>query len=48
MQRREHPFISHHDINTRFHLHSRGLHLNDNSATCLGQNSKKFLSDIEF
>ena len=37
--------ISHHGINTRFHLNSRGLHLND---TRLDQNFKSFLSDIEF
>ena len=42
------PFISHHGINTRFHLNSRGLHLNDKGATRLAQNFKKFLSDIEF
>ena len=42
------PFISHHGINNRFHLNSRGLHLNDKGATCLAQNFKKFLSDIEF
>ena len=42
------PFISHHGINNRFHLNSRGLHLNDKGATRLDQNFKKFLSDIEF
>ena len=42
------PFISHHGINTRFHLHSRGLHLNDEGATHSAHNFKKFLSDIEF
>ena len=42
------PFISHHGINNRFHLNSRGLHLNDKGATRLAQNFKKFLSDIEF
>ena len=40
--------ISHHGISNRFHLNSRGLHLNDKGATCLAQNFKKFLSDIEF
>ena len=42
------PFISHHGINTRFHLNSRGLHLNDKGATRLAQNFKRSLSDIEF
>ena len=42
------PFISHHGINTRFHLNSRGLHLNDKGATRLAQTFKSFLSDIEF
>ena len=42
------PFISHHGINNRFHLNSRGLHLNDKDATRLAQNFKNFLSDIEF
>ena len=42
------PFISHHGINNRFHLNSRGLHLNDKGATCLAQSVKKFLSDLEF
>ena len=42
------PFISHHGINARFHLNSRGLHLNDKGATHLAQNFKRFLSDIEF
>ena len=41
-------FILHHGINNRFHLNSRGLHLNDKGATRLAQNFKKFLSDIEF
>ena len=42
------PFISHHGINSRFHLNSRGLHLNDKVATRIAQNFKTFLSDIEF
>ena len=42
------PFISHHDINARFRLNCRGLHLNDKGATRLCQNFKRFLSDIEF
>ena len=44
------PFISHHgiEINTRFHLNSHDLHLNDKGATRLDPNYKKFLSDIEF
>ena len=42
------PFISHHDINARFRLNSRGLHLNDKGATRLSQNFKRSLSDIEF
>ena len=42
------PFISRHGINTRFHLNSRGLHLNDKGATRLAQNFKKFLSGVEF
>ena len=42
------PFILHHGINTRFHLNSRGLHLNDKGATRLAQNFKRFLSDTEF
>ena len=42
------PFISYHGINTRFHLSSRGFHLNDKGATRLAKNFKSFLSDIEF
>ena len=42
------PFISHHGINTRFYLNSRGLHLNDKVPTRLAQNFNSFLSDIEF
>ena len=42
------PFISHHDINARFRLNSRGLHLNDKGATRLSQNFKRSLSDIKF
>ena len=42
------PVISHHGINTRFHLNSRGLHLNEEGATRLAQNFKRFLSDIKF
>ena len=42
------PFISHHGINTRFHLNSRGLHLNDKGTSRLAQNFKRFLSDVEF
>ena len=42
------PFISHHAINTLFHLNSRGLHLNDKGATRLAHNFKRFLFDIEF
>ena len=42
------PFISHHGINTRFHLNSRGLHLNDKGTSCLAQNFKRLLSDVEF
>ena len=42
------PFISHHGMNTRFHLNSCGLHLNDKGATRLAQNFKRFLSDTEF
>ena len=42
------PFISHHVINTHYHLNSHGLHLNHKGATRLAQNFKKFLSDIEF
>ena len=42
------PFISHHGINTHYHLNSRGLHLNDKGAPRLAQNFKKFLSHIEF
>ena len=42
------PFISHHGINTRFHLNRRGLHLNDKGTSRLAQNFKRFLSDIEF
>ena len=42
------PFISYHGINTRFHLNSRGFHLNDKGATRLAKNFKSFLSDIEF
>ena len=42
------PFILHHGINTRYHLNSRGLHLNKKGATCLAHNFKKFLYDIEF
>ena len=40
------PFISHHGINNRFRLNSRGLHLNDKGATRLAQNFKKFLSNV--
>ena len=42
------PFLSHHGINIRFLLNSRGLHLNDKGATRLAQNFKRSLSDIEF
>ena len=42
------PSISHDGINTRFHLNSRGLHLNDKGTTRLAQNLKKFLPVTEF
>ena len=42
------PFILHHGINTRYHLNSRGLHLNDKGTTRITQNFKKFLSDMKF
>ena len=32
----------------RFHLNSRGLHLNDKGTTRLAQNLKKFLPVTEF
>ena len=33
-------FFSYHDINTLFHLNSRGFHLNDKGATRLAHNFK--------
>ena len=42
------PFISHHDINTQFHLNSPGLNLNDKDATDLAQNFKKSISEVDF
>ena len=47
MRRREHSFHLASWFNNRFHLNSRGLHLNDKGATRLAQDFKKFLSDIE-
>lgn len=41
-------FILHHGINKRFNLSSHGLHLIDRGVTCLGQDFKLFLSEVEF
>ena len=45
-EKESNPFISHRNINIRSHLNSFYLRLNDKCVTRLGQNYKKFYTNI--
>lgn len=46
-EKENNPFISHHNINIRSHLSSFCLRLNGKGVTRLGQNYKKFYTNID-